>query len=335
MQVPDCLASNSESYRAPGEGATPLMTMSVDSRTRSGLATLVLVGLVAQNVGSAVATRLFPDVGAQGVVALRLGFAAIVFVSVCRPRVRGLSRSDWLAVCALGVSLAAMNSLIYQAIDRIPLGSAVTIEILGPLALSVATSHKAISWLWAGLALAGVVLLGAGDLHGLNSAGVAFALGAAAMWAAYILATAQTGRQFSGSDGLALAMAVGAVITVPIGIARAGEALVHPHVLAVGFSVALLSSVVPYAIEMFSLRRLPASVFGVVVALAPAVAALAGLVVLDQSLTVAAGCGIALVVAASIGAVNIRDAVSKDAASTDAASTDDVSTDDVRAAEER
>lgn len=264
---------------------------------------LIVCGMFAQQFGAAVAALLFPRAGVLGVVSLRLGVSALVLLAVCRPSVRGHGRQGWAVVLGFGVALAGMNVLIYQAIARIPLGAAVTLEVLGPLVLAVVAGRRASNWLWAGLALAGVALLGRGGFGGLNPAGAAFALGAATTWAAYILLSARAGSHFPRVDGLALAMTVGALLILPLGVAESGGALLEPVTLALGAAVALLSSVLPYSLELLSLRRLPPTAFAVLMSLAPAVAALAGYVVLDQELGVVEAVAIALVVIASAGAV--------------------------------
>ncbi|MEU8659517.1 EamA family transporter [Actinoplanes philippinensis] len=264
---------------------------------------LVLGAALSVQFGSAVATLLFPRAGAAGIVALRLAIAAIVLLVVCRPRLRGLRRGDWLVAAGFGAAMAGMNGLFYQAIDRIPLGPAVTLEVLGPLTLAVVTARRRSGWLWAGLALAGVLLLGYQGFDRLNAAGAAFALGAGAMWAAYIVFSARAGRRFPKADGLALALAAGALLTLPFGIAGAGAALLNPATLALGAVVALLSSVLPYTMELLALRRLPTSTFAVLMSLGPAIAVLAGFLVLDQRLSPPELLAVALVIAASAGAV--------------------------------
>jgi len=267
---------------------------------------LVLAGGISVQFGGALAVLLMPRAGALGVVALRLAVAAVVLLLVCRPRVRGYSRADWGTVVVFGVTMAGMNGLFYQAVDRIPLGPAVTLEVLGPLALSVIASRRAVNLIWAGLALAGVFLLGGGGFGDLDPVGAAFALGAGAMWAAYIVFSARTGRRFPQADGLALAMAVGAVLFLPLGIAEAGAKLLDPVTIGLGAAVALLSSVLPYTLELLALRRLPASTFAVLMSLEPAIAATAGFLLLDQALTHTQALAIALVVAASMGAVRTQ-----------------------------
>ncbi|MEU0337100.1 EamA family transporter [Streptomyces sp. NPDC006193] len=267
---------------------------------------LVLAGGVSVQFGGALAVTLMPRAGALGVVTLRLLAAAIVLLLVCRPRLRGHSRADWGTVAVFGIAMGAMNGLFYASVARIPLGTAVTLEVLGPLTLSVLASRRAINALWAALALAGVFLLGGGHFDRLDTVGVAFALGAGAMWAAYIVFSARTGRRFPQADGLALAMAIAALLFLPIGIAASGARLLDPTTVALGSAVALLSSVLPYTLELLALRRLPASTFAILMSLEPALAATAGFLILDQALSAAEAAAIALVIVASIGAVRTQ-----------------------------
>ncbi|GAB2935928.1 EamA family transporter [Streptomyces heilongjiangensis] len=270
---------------------------------------LVLAGGVSVQFGGALAVTLMPRAGALGVVALRLAVAALVLLVVCRPRLRGHSRADWGTVVAFGITMAAMNGLFYQSLARIPLGPAVTLEVLGPLVLSVVASRRAVNLVWAGLALCGVFLLGgggSGGFGGLDPVGVAFALSAGAMWAAYIVFSARTGRRFPQADGLALAMVVAAVLFLPLGVVESGTRLLDPTTLALGAAVAVLSSVLPYTLELLALRRLPSSTFAVLMSLEPALAAAAGFLVLHQTLSAAESLAIALVIGASMGAVRTQ-----------------------------
>lgn len=264
---------------------------------------LVVTGLVCQEVGASIAVLLFDRAGPLGMVMLRLVFSAAILLLVARPRLRGHGRRDWTAVVTFGLVLAVMNGLFYLALERLPLGVTVTIEVLGPLTLSIIASGRASAWVWAALALAGVVALGGGGWDRLDPLGVTFALGAAVAWALYIVSSARVGGAFPKLDGLALAMAVGAVVSIPFGVADAGAALAQPTTLALGAAVALLSSTLPYAFELMALRRLAASAFAIMMSLAPAIAALAGLVLLGQTLSWLELVGIGLVIAASIGAV--------------------------------
>ncbi|WP_367139143.1 DMT family transporter [Saccharothrix sp. HUAS TT1] len=261
---------------------------------------LVLLGVVSVQVGAAVAKQLFTQVGAAGTVTLRLVLAAVVLLLVWRPSLR-LDKRTCLVVVAYGLVLGAMNLSFYQAIKHIPLGAAVTIEFLGPLAVAVFGSRRWLDGLWALLAAAGVVLLTGVD-GGLALPGVLFALGAGACWAGYILLSAALGSRTSDGKGLALAMVVGAAVALPFGVAEAGTALLDPVVLIAGAAVALLSSVIPYSLELEALRSIPPRVFGILMSLEPAVAALAGLVVLHESLRPAQWVAVFCVVLASIGA---------------------------------
>ena len=271
--------------------------------TGVGAVGLVAVGLICQEVGASLAVLLFPQVGALGMVMLRLVFSALILLAIARPSVRGLSRQAWRSALLLGGVLALMNGLFYLALRELPLGVTVTIEVLGPLALAVIVARTRASWLWAGLALLGIVALGGGGWERLTVTGVLFALGAAASWAGYILASARVGRDFARLDGLALAMAFGAVLSLPFGIADAGAALLRLDLVALGAAVAVLSSTIPYALEMLALRRLAPAVFGILMSLGPATASAAGFVLLGQQLSALEIAGIALVIVASAGAV--------------------------------
>lgn len=282
--------------------------MSTAGRTTAGSAPvgavgLVVAGLLAQEVGASVAVLLFPTAGPLGMVALRLGFSAIILLALARPRLRGLGRAQWTIAILFGLAIAGMNSVFYLALERLPLGPTVTIEVLGPLALSVVAARRASAWLWAVLALGGVALLGLGDGVALEPLGVLLALAAGALWVAYILLSERTGAAFARLDGLAIAMAVGAVAILPLGIGVTGPTFFRWDVLLLGAAVAVLSSTIPYGLELLALRRLPASVFSILMSLAPAIAALAGLLLLHQHLGVLQWVGIGLVVAASMGAV--------------------------------
>ena len=267
----------------------------------SGVA-LVVAAVTSLQFGAGFAVTLFDELGPAGAAFLRLAIAAVVLVVIWRPHLRGHPVADLRVAAAFGAVLGTMNFAIYEAMDRIPLGVAVTIEFAGPMAVAVLGSRRALDLLWAALAAAGILLLADPGGGSLDSAGVAFALLAATMWAFYIVLAERTGRIFPGGSGLAVAMVVGAVVIAPIGIAQAGGELLHPELLAAAAGVALASSVIPYSLELEALRRVPANVFGVLMSLEPAVAALAGLVVLGQDLALREWAAIALVVMASAGA---------------------------------
>ncbi|MFD7548400.1 DMT family transporter [Streptomyces sp. NPDC059816] len=273
---------------------------------RLGPVGLVLAGGISVQFGAALAVGLMPRAGVFGVVTLRLVVAALILAAVCRPRLRGHSRADWGTVIAFAVALAGMNALFYQAAARIPIGPAVTLEVLGPLVLSVIASRRLVNLLWAGLALAGVFLLSGGGFGTLDPVGMVYALAAGVMWAAYIVFSARTGRRFPKADGLALAMLVASVLILPFGIVDSGAKLLDPSILLLGSAIAVLSSVLPYTLELLALRRLPASTFAVLMSLEPAIAAAAGFLVLSQTLTLSQSAAIALVIAASVGAVRTQ-----------------------------
>ena len=279
---------------------------------RPPAALLVASGAVSVQFGAALAIHLFRQVGPAGAVTLRLGSAAVVLAVLVVPRrwqgLRGrLSgrRQDISVAVGFGLVLGAMNFSFYEAIDRIPLGVAVTVEFVGPLAVTIAGSRRRSDVLWALLAGAGVFLLSGEGLFGsgnhLDLAGVGLALLAGTCWAGYILLNAETGRRFAGTSGLAIAMVVGALAVLPFGLAQAGSRLGRPDVLGTGLAVAVLSSVIPYSFELFALRKVTPRAFGILASMDPAVAALAGLVVLGQHLSPVEVTALVLVVAANAG----------------------------------
>lgn len=252
--------------------------------------------------GSAVAATLFASIGPGGAVLLRLLSATIILMALWRPRVRGRPRADLVAAGALGLVLAGMNLAFYHAIHLIPLGVAVTIEFVGPLAVAIAGSRRPIDLIWVALAAAGILALTRGGTQGLDPLGVLLALVAGGLWGTYILLNARVGRTFERGTGVALAMCVATVIAFPAGVIEGGGHLLEARSLAVGAAVGILSSAIPYSFENEALRRIAPPVFGVLMSLEPAMAALAGLIVLGQGLGPRSVVGIALVVCASVGA---------------------------------
>jgi inner membrane transporter RhtA len=262
---------------------------------------LLLVSITSVQFGSALATHLFATAGPAGTVFLRLAFAALALTLVVRPAWRGLGRSQIRVALLFGAVMAGMNLAFYEALDRLPLGIAVTIEFAGPLGVAVALSRRRLDLLWALLAGIGIIVLAHPGGEAIDTVGLIFVLIAAALWAAYILVAKRVGEHFDGADGIALAMAFGALLALIPGIAGGGGALLQPRSLAIGFGVAMLSSAIPYTLEVEALRRIPANVFGVFMSLEPAVAALAGFVVLGQTLSAVDLVAIGFVVAASVG----------------------------------
>jgi len=273
-------------------------------------AVMVLTGIVSVQFGAGLADKLFGQIPPAAVTGLRLWTAALAMVVLSR---RGFFRSvrdlaarraltDTAVAVSFGLALGVMNYSIYQSFARIPLGVAVTIEFLGPLAVAVAGSRHLRDLGWVVLAATGVVLLTQGGHGHLNLAGVLFAGVAGACWAAYIVLSSATGRRFPGSAGLAIAMVVAAVVVTPTAVLAGGSAMFRPAVLAIGAAVGILSSVIPYRLELESLRRMPTRLFGVWMSLEPAVAALIGLVMLGQHLTLVEWLAIGCVMIACAGA---------------------------------
>jgi inner membrane transporter RhtA len=264
---------------------------------------LVLAAVASVQFGAALAKTLFDELGAGGTVFVRTLAAALVLALIWRPRLAGHDRRDLGLAIAFGLVLGAMNLCFYASLDRIPLGIAVTFEFVGPLGVAVFGSRRPLDLVWVALAAAGILLLSDfGSGGGLDGLGVALALTAGGLWAAYILLSARVGQAFPGGAGLTLAMLVATVPLAPVGVASAGGELLVPWILLVGAAVGVLSSAIPYTLELEALRRLPVGVFGVLMSLEPAVAALAGFVVLGEELVTRELASIVLVVAASAGA---------------------------------
>jgi inner membrane transporter RhtA len=262
---------------------------------------LVLAGIVSVQVGAALSKGAFDEASPTTLVWVRLAAAALVMLAVVRPRFTGRSRQDLWVALAFGGVLALMNWSIYQSFARIPLGLAVAIELLGPLSVALLTSRRRTDVVWVLLAGGGVALLGF-ERSGVTLSGVLFALLAAACWGLYILLSAATGRAWPGLSGLAVASAVGAVVLGLYAVPAAGDTLLDPSVLVTGAVAGLLSSVVPYSLELVALRTIPTHVFGTLMSLEPAAGALAGLVMLGESLGPGQWAAVACIVVASAGA---------------------------------
>jgi inner membrane transporter RhtA len=264
---------------------------------------LLLLGSIASvQFGSAFAAKLFGQAGPGGVVLLRLGLSAALLLAISRPSLRGRTRADLAAALAFGLVLGSMNWSFYEALDRLPLGVAVTIEFLGPLAVAVAGSRRALDLVWVVLAGGGVALLALrGSHHGITALGVVLALVAGTCWAGYILLSKRVGATFASLDGLAIALGVGTLLVIPAGVIEGGAALGRPGVLAGGLAVALLSSLIPYSLEIIALRRLSSAAFGLLMSLEPAFAALAGVIVLSQALSGVLLLAVGMVIVASVG----------------------------------
>lgn len=262
---------------------------------------LVLLSIVSVQVGAALTKVLFAAVGPAGAVFLRTAFGALILLLFWRPRFAGQRSAGFGTIIAFGLALAGMNLAFYAALERLPLGAAVTLEFIGPLGVALLASRRPIDFLWGLFAVVGIVLLGPLDGH-LDPRGVAFALLAGVLWGLYIPLSARTGRIYPGVSGLTLAMGAAALFSAPLGLVAGGAHFLDARVLLFGLGVAFLSSALPYALELSALRRLPARTFGILLSLEPAAAAIVGAVALGESLTPRAFLAIGMVITASIGA---------------------------------
>ena len=283
-------------------GATTAEAIAPGTRA-SGIG-LAVAAMVTIQLGAALSDPLFDEISPAGVVALRLVLAALMLWPFARPRIRGRSREDLVAAVALGVCSGLLTLAFFEAISRIPLGVAVTIEFLGPLGVAFAGSRRARDVGWVLLAGAGVAMLTLGDGTGepLALAGVLLAGISAVCWAGYILLTKRVGARWPGLEGLSVSLIVAALVTLPFGAAGDGAGLLEPDILLASLGLALLIPLLPYVFELIALRRLPTGLFGVIMSLEPGFAALLGFLILGQSLAVSGVAAIAMVVVASAGA---------------------------------
>ena len=245
---------------------------------------LVLTAIVSVQIGSSLAKQLFDDLGAAGVTLLRLALAALLLLAVLRPRVRSWSRASWSAALLLGGAMAGMNLVFYLSLRTVPLGIAVTVEFLGPLLLAIVQTRRAVDLVWAALAAGGVALLGLDTSNDVPLTGLLLAFVAGLFWAGYILASARVGQVLPGTSGLAVALAFAALLVLPFGLSGASAVVERPSLLVAALGVALLSSVISYGLELSALRRIPTQVFGILMSLEPAAAAIAGFAVLGEAL---------------------------------------------------
>ena len=263
-----------------------------------------LLAMVSVQTGASIAKTLFAVVGPVGTVALRIGFGTLVLVAALRPWRTRITRTNWQPLALYGVSIGVMNLCFYLALSRIPLGIAVALEFTGPLAVAVLSSHRAIDFLWIGFALAGLgLILPIAHTQGINFVGALFALGAGGCWALYIVFGRKTGADH-GARSVALGSLISALIVVPAGVLSAPPALFSRSVMLLGLAVGILSTALPYALDMMALTRLPARTFGVLMSLDPAIGALCGWVFLDEQLTILQWTAIVLIILASAGSAS-------------------------------
>jgi inner membrane transporter RhtA len=278
---------------------------SKENTTTSVLSSIVilLAAMLFIQTGASLAKQLFPYAGAAGTAALRLFFAALILFAVVRPWKRHINKTSFRYIIYYGASMGFMNLTIYFALERIPLGIAVALEFTGPLAVALFASRKAHDFLWVLLAVAGIILIlpGYDTQTALDPVGIIYALLAGICWALYIVFGQKAGAHESSSMITALGMAVAACIVIPIGIADAGVKLLNYSILPAAIGIAILSSALPYYLEMKALKALPAKTFGILMSIEPAIAALSGLIILGEQLTTNQWLAIACVITASTG----------------------------------
>lgn len=266
----------------------------------------VLLSIISVQGGAAIAKGLFPVLGPAATSSLRIGLSAIILVLFNRPNLRDLSPAQWKAVALYGLTLGAMNIVFYQAIARIPLGLGVTLEFIGPLVLALAGSKRALDFLWVVLAAAGIVLIAPWSNNGLDLLGVILALLAGAFWAGYIVMGGRISKIMDGGKAVSIGMMFATALILPFAIADGLLVNFKPQMLFFGFALALLSSAIPFTLEISALRKMPAKTFSILMSLEPAAAALSGLIFLHEYLSVYEWLAVALVVIASAGATLTR-----------------------------
>jgi inner membrane transporter RhtA len=262
----------------------------------------VLLAMISVQGGASIAKHLFPVLGASGTASLRVGFATLILLAAFRTNLLKLNRKQWLYCLAYGTCLGAMNLVFYFAIKRIPLGLGVTLEFTGPLALALLGSRRLLDLLWVLLACLGIVLIAPWQDNNLDLLGVALALGAGALWAGYIVLGGKVSRLMKGGDAVAVGMLFATAFVLPFGIASGDLSAVNVPLLLIGVAVALLTSALPYTLEIGALRQIPPKTFGILMSLHPAFAALSGMLFLEEYLSLTQWVSIICVITASVGA---------------------------------
>lgn len=261
----------------------------------------VLLSIISVQCGAAIAKSLFPEIGAAATASLRIGLSAIILLAAFRPNITKLNAKQWKYVILYGLSLGAMNMVFYMAIERIPIGLGVTLEFVGPLLLAIFSSKKAIDFIWIVLAAIGITLIAPWTSNGLNLIGVLLALLAGGFWAAYIILGGRISKIMKGGEAVAVGMLFATLLILPFGIFSGGLNQLSPKLLGLGASLALLSSAIPFTLEINALKQLPARTFSILMSLEPAMAALAAFVFLQEYLSLTECIAVACVVIASAG----------------------------------
>lgn len=262
----------------------------------------VLLAIISVQGGAAIAKSIFPVMGASGTVALRIGISAIILFTINRPKLKDISGKQWKLIFWYGIILGAMNTSFYLSLSRIPLGLAVTLEFIGPLLLAISTSRKALDFIWVLLAAAGIALIAPwSGASNIDLIGAALALLAGGFWAGYIVLGGKLSQTMDGSQAVSVGLLFASLIAVPAGIIEGNFANLNPNMLVLGLGIALLSSAIPYTLEMNALKQIPAKTFSILMSLEPAAAAVCGLLFLREHLSIHEWAAIALIVGASTG----------------------------------
>ncbi|MBB6502141.1 EamA family transporter [Pedobacter cryoconitis] len=262
----------------------------------------VLLSIISVQGGAAIAKGIFPVLGAASTALIRIGLSAVILMMVNRPNLKLLTAKQWKAVIPYGICLGAMNLVFYLAIKRIPLGLGVTLEFVGPLMLAIFGSKRIVDYLWVLLAAAGIALIAPWGNKGIDLIGIFLALAAGGFWASYIVLGGRISKLMNGGDAVTVGMLFATLVVLPFGIGSGGLGQMTPVLLLLGIALALLSSAIPFTLEISALRQMPARTFSILMSIEPAVAALSGLVLLDEHLNLYQWIAVALVIIASAGA---------------------------------
>ncbi len=261
----------------------------------------VLLAIVSVQGGASIAKGIFPALGAASTAAIRIAFSAVILLLVNRPKFSAITKAQWKTVVPYGIVLGAMNTCFYLSLARIPLGLAVTLEFIGPLLLAVTGSKKPLDFLWVLLAACGIALIAPWSGNDIDLLGAALALLAGAFWAAYIVLGGKISKIMDGGQAVTIGMLVATAVVLPFGFIEGGLMQLNPKLIGLGIALALLSSAIPYTLEMNALKHIPAKTFSILMSLEPAMAAFFGLVLLQEYLTIFEWSAIVLVVIASMG----------------------------------
>jgi inner membrane transporter RhtA len=262
----------------------------------------VVLSIISVQAGAAIAKGLFPILGPGGTASVRIGFSALILLIAVRPRLQHLNAAQWKAIIPYGLVLGAMNLIFYCALERVPLGLAVTVEFIGPLALALAGSRRALDLLWVVLAAVGIALITPWSGKGIDILGLIFALLAGVLWAVYILLSKNAGARLPGQLAVTIGMLFAAIAVLPFGVIEGNLMSMTPYILILAVTLAIFSSVLPFSLEMHALRTLPPRMFSILMSLEPAVAALAGWLLLGEQLKLGQWLAVACIISASAGA---------------------------------